>query len=372
LGLDGVDGFIFNETMKILVICLQRIGDVLLTTPLIRSIKSAYPHATVDALVCNDTMQVLEGNADINAVIVTHRHSKKIQRLKELFNLWNTYDISVSTIPSDRARLYGWAASTRHFGTHLEKDGFLAKKLMLSRVLFDNINTHTVAMNLKICDLMGIPKIQTVVAPTVLQTEILMSLKAPYVVVHPYPKFVYKSWKSNEWKKLLAQLIQKGLHVYISGSNDPQEFKYCQDLVISDNVTNISGKYSLAELSVIISNASLFIGVDTSVTHIAAATGVKVIAIYGPTNPVKWGPWPVETNYSDKAIWLGHAKAPQVHQKITLIQGSQSCIPCAQEGCHRHINSESECLTTLTSEKVEKEVDRVLVSSEFSNSLEQH
>ena len=70
--------------MKILIVSIQRIGDVLLSTPLIKSIKSAYPNAIIDVLICTDTCQVLEGNDDINSVIAVQRKSKNIARITEL------------------------------------------------------------------------------------------------------------------------------------------------------------------------------------------------------------------------------------------------------------------------------------------------
>ncbi|NDH67906.1 MAG: lipopolysaccharide heptosyltransferase family protein, partial [Gammaproteobacteria bacterium] len=213
--------------MNILVICTQRIGDVLLITPLIRSLKSAYPDATIDALVFSDTMQVLQGNKDLYSLITVERYSKKHKRIKEFIRLWNRYDMSVSTIPSDRARLYGWAASKKHYGTYLENDNLLAKFLMFSGVLFDNKHTHTVDMNLKLCDLIGIPRLETVMLPNAEDEIHLGSFDKPYVVVHPYPKFIYKSWTKEAWKKLLLYLSQQHLNVYISGSNNPNEMSYC-------------------------------------------------------------------------------------------------------------------------------------------------
>ena len=64
--------------MKILVVSIQRIGDVLLTTPLIHSLKNAYPNASIDIMVCDDTASILDGNDDINMVIKIPRNSKKI------------------------------------------------------------------------------------------------------------------------------------------------------------------------------------------------------------------------------------------------------------------------------------------------------
>ena len=129
--------------MKILLVSTQRIGDVLLTTPLIKSLKTAYPNALIDILVCNDTRSVLEGNTDINDVIGIERNSKKAERFKEIYKLWNRYDISITTIPSDRARIYAWAAAKQHVGTYLENDSFIFKQLMHKSVLFDNKDTHT-------------------------------------------------------------------------------------------------------------------------------------------------------------------------------------------------------------------------------------
>jgi heptosyltransferase-3 len=355
--------------MKILLVSTQRIGDVLLTTPLVKSIKEAYPTTLIDILVCSDTKEILEGNENINSVIAILRKSKKIERLAEIYQLWNQYDISISTIPSDRARIYAWAAAKRHFGTYSEDDSFIFKQLMHKSILFDNKETHTVEMNLKICDLMGIPKIEQVTAPLTDIEKDSHRLQQPYAVLHPYPKFRYKAWAVTEWQQLVKYLNDCGLGVVISGGTDADEIKYCKDLQISSQIKNLAGELSLAELTAVISKAELYVGVDTSVTHMAAATGIKVFAIYGPTNPVKWGPWPSIRDAQRPAIWLRHDQVPQHHSNITLIQGQQSCVPCAEEGCEKHIDSESKCLTSLTSAYVIQEVDKYLRSSRAAYAL---
>ena len=367
--MDGFDEQVRGKGMKILVICIQRIGDVLLTTPLIHSLRMAYSQAAIDVLVCQDSAQILHGNEDINQVIEIQRNSKKSERLKEIKKLWNQYDMSITTMPSDRVRIYGWAASKLHYGTYLESDSFLFKKMMSHAVKFDNTSIHTVEMNLKICEMIGIAKLETVVTPQLLNHNTVPKLAKPYAVIHPYPKFIYKEWHKSEWKKLIKHLLEQGLNIYISGGNEAKEIAYCEDLVLSDKTLNLSGKVSFSELAEMIKNAEIYIGVDTSVTHLAAATGVKVIAIYGPTNPVKWGPWPSIRDAQRPAIWLRHDQVPQHHSNITLIQGQQSCVPCAEEGCEKHIDSESKCLTSLTSAYVIQEVDKYLRSSRAAYAL---
>ena len=80
----------------------------------------------------------------------------------------------------------------------------------------------------------------------------------------------------------------------LSGSAAKEETEYIPRIQVqlpADTIT-LAGKVSLAELAEITKQACLFIGLDTGVTHLASATGVSVVALFGPTNPVKWGLWP--------------------------------------------------------------------------------
>ena len=74
-----------NAPERVLVIVTRRIGDVLLTTPLIRSLKQAWPQATVDVLVLRGTEGVLAGNPDIGEVIVGKARGRAYSDEKTLF-----------------------------------------------------------------------------------------------------------------------------------------------------------------------------------------------------------------------------------------------------------------------------------------------
>jgi heptosyltransferase-3 len=71
--------------------------------------------------------------------------------------------------------------------------------------------------------------------------------------------------------------------------------------------------------------------------------------LFGPSNPVKWGPWPaghaVEIN-----PWQHIGSQASAH--VRLIQGAGPCVPCGNEGCERHVNSTSDCLTGMPPERV--------------------
>jgi len=125
-----------------------------------------FKNAALDVLVCGDSIQAVEGNPDIQKVIVVDRRSNILRRLQELHSIWNQYELSVSTVPSDRSRIYAWAGSSKHIGTFRDRDNRIVKAMVKQGVCFDNLDTHTVSMNLKLCELLGIEKIHALVPPS--------------------------------------------------------------------------------------------------------------------------------------------------------------------------------------------------------------
>lgn len=393
---------------RILLVCPQRIGDVLLATPLAHSLKLAWPDAQLDMLVFADTQGVLEGNADIHTIIPVPRRTRWQEQLMQVRRLWRKYDIALSPIPTDRARLYCWAAGRRRYGMRPPSELGLAKqifpKLLLNQTLvFDDLDTHTVAMGSQLTELLSIPPNFAVIPPTVsavqgIQAPALSAVSAvsakatPYAVLHPYPKFTYKMWTHTAWVELARWCMSQGLRVIFTGGPDADECTYVKaivaDLVTKEapvkhstlqtepagamarqdlhpdnlcarkvvqpssgspddavsDIVNLAGVLSLAQTAQLIRGAKLYAGPDTAVTHIAAATGTPTIALFGPSNPVKWGPLPHGwQQFASPWQRVGSARRGNVH----LIQGQAACVPCLQEGCERRVTSTSDCLQHL-------------------------
>ena len=120
---------------------------------------------------------------------------------------------------------------------------------------------------------------------------------------------------------------------------------------------NLSGKLTLAEAGCLLARATVFLGPDTALTHMAAALGVPTVALYGPTDPVKWGPWPGD-HASSTNPWgrLGS----QVKGRVCLIQGNAPCAPCLKEGCERRVESYSDCLQQLPAARVIAAIEHLL------------
>src|SRR5205085_49206 len=87
---------------RILIVVLRRLGDVLLTTPLIRSLKRAYPDAAIDALVFAGTEDILAGNPDLANIKVMPQRPTIRETLALGARLWRRYHLAVSTQTGDR------------------------------------------------------------------------------------------------------------------------------------------------------------------------------------------------------------------------------------------------------------------------------
>lgn len=353
-----------NPPKKILVIITRRIGDVLLTTPLIRTLKAAWPEAKLDVLVFENTRDILANNPDIHQVIAMPNHASRWAALKWFAGLWNQYDLAIAALPSDRATLYAWLAGKYRIGLLEDKANQHWKKRILNNwVAFDNTNTHTVSMGLRLAKQLGLPpKYEVSVNWTEHDSQLVDALlnepkNKAYAVLHIYPKFAYKMWHSAGWVELVAWLNEKKIQVVLTGSSDPSEMRYIQDLLskLPATTLNFSGKLNFSQMAYLLKIAKIYVGPDTVTTHLAAAMGAPTVALFGPSNPVKWAPWP--HGYQAESSPWKMVGAMQKMNNVVLLQGEQppslaSCVPCLFEGCQRNNNSNSLCLDELPASRV--------------------
>jgi heptosyltransferase-3 len=347
---------------KILLITMRYLGDTLLTTPLIHSIKQQYPNSQIDVLVHSHTAAMLAGNPDVNRVITIPVRPKLTDYWQLLRTITRRYNIAVVTETGDRRLIYAFIAGSKRVGflpPKGERRG-LALRVLDAWSEFDNISTHTVLEFLKLASLIGAKPRPKLIAPKPASNVDLVSLQIakPYVVLHPHPQWRYKRWPINSWVKLCLFLSDKGYQLTFSGSPDAEEQKYIEQIrnQLSIKTVNLAGRLSIAELSELIKNSELFVGPDTGITHLAAATGTKTVALFGPTNKVKWSPWPVGhgmTNPFDM-------KGSQQNANVLLIQGEGDCVPCFDEGCEKHRASYSACLDSLMVDTVVKQITQFI------------
>ncbi|MDG1225553.1 MAG: glycosyltransferase family 9 protein, partial [Burkholderiales bacterium] len=160
----------------------------------------------------------------------------------------------------------------------------------------------------------------------------------------------YKEWPISSWRQLIKACLDNHLGVVLIGMFDGHPPDATGQLYLKDEkVLNLLNHTSFNDLTKLICAAGCYVGTDTAVTHIAAATGTPTIALFGPSNPLVWGPWP--SGYSGVPSAWAQVGTQRV-DNVTLVQGSEWCVPCMNEGCSQHISSVSECLDNLNPNKV--------------------
>ncbi|MEK7337139.1 MAG: hypothetical protein AAB111_06640, partial [Nitrospirota bacterium] len=216
---------------SVLVVCTRRIGDVLLATPVIRSLKAAAPHAAIDMLVFSGTEDVVTANPDIRRVWTVSPRASVRESLTMLSQIWRRYDLALSVLPGDRPVFYAWAAGRHSMATVTPERKSWWKRLLLDgQESFDNYDTHTVVMNLRLLRVLEVAAISTPVVTWASEDEVAARAVFPgmegserYAVLHVTPKFVYKAWTASGWAMLGRWIRNCGVKVVVVGGTSPDE-----------------------------------------------------------------------------------------------------------------------------------------------------
>jgi heptosyltransferase-3 len=366
---------------RILIIATRQIGDVLCTTPLMRRARQLWPNAVIDVLGYEKTMGMLAGNLDINEVIESSEHPKWPEYKKLIKRIFRRYDLAVVTQPSDRAHIYGLLAASKRVGIipTSKSHNWWKRLFSLHTVELDYWNQHVVIERLRLLDkfrpetdqeaLVRKPWPVSVTPPAVepLPQDLIDFVGAgPTVVIHATPMWKFKRWPIKNWAELISALVVGGKRVILTGSSGQQDRDLNAEIlarVFQDSPTtslsqvrDCAGQLTLGQTTALLKLAQLYIGVDTSITHLAAACGTQTIALFGATAPSNFGPWPKDAEVTSdvQSVWalLGEERVDgtriQKMGNIRIIQGPGPCVPCRKAGCLDKFESHSDCLDQLS------------------------
>ena len=375
------------QPKKVLFIATRQIGDVLVSTPLISKARELWPDAQFHFLGYKGKMDMLKGNPDISKIIETSDRPGFSEYLSLFNTLFLHYDLAIVTQPSDRAYLYGLVAAARRVGvlgghpqgkksaaqTKAEKQNAWKKWISTHSVDVDYFSQHVVTEKLRLLEaflphsdeLFNKPISVTPPIGEPIDPAIASHLVVPYVVLHPGPLTAYKRWPLAYWQSLITDLAQRGYQVVLSASPAKQDLQLNQDILsllneeVRKQVIDTAGRLSIPQAGSLLRGAALYIGVDTSITHLAAACNTPTIALFGATPPTNFGPWP--NGFIGKQPYQLRARSQTVGN-VTILQGPGDCVPCRKAGCLDRADSYSECLDLLEPAQVIAAVDQILRS----------
>jgi heptosyltransferase-3 len=170
----------------------------------------------------------------------------------------------------------------------------------------------------------GMPMIRPTEADIVRGRKILaengvMPTRKP-VVIHPGSGGEYKCWHLDNFLSVAQILMSEGVEViFLLGPAEMERFSASATAKIG-SVAGRLANLPLADVLVVLSNAAGYIGNDSGITHLAAALGVRTVAVFGPTNPLVYGPiGPAVTILRNDAAVFTETVSKKMQQQICEI-----------------------------------------------------
>ena len=335
-----------SSVRRVLVVKLRHLGDVLLTSPVFTVLKRALPHADIDAYIYQESLPMLEHHPAISEILLYDREWKKLgwfERFKhEAANLWqirkNSYDLVINLTEGDRG---AWAA---RFSNAVVCVGIDRRKIYTHVVKNGPSPRHNVEKQLDALRRIGIrPTIEEKKLFLAIPNEARESVRKKmfweqFILIHPTSRWRFKCWPSRNVAALSQKLIDQGQRLVFTSGPDSDERAMVDEIVRllpNESICNLAGKISLQELAALIERCTAMLCVDSVPFHIASAMMAPVVALFGPTSEITWGPW--------------------MNPLARVIAAEMSCRPCYLDGCGG--SKMCECLNAISVERVISELE---------------
>jgi heptosyltransferase I len=299
---------------KILIVKLSSIGDVVHSLPFLEVLKENYPHAIIDWLVEREAFEVLNGHPAIDRIIVSGRKAWQkglfngagcLSVLREAVYLLrqirqSRYDLVVDLQGLLKSGvLVGISRGESKVGMAGGREG--AGLFLNKSPIPVNYEQHAVDRYLEVARNIGCSVTSTKGAIPFFESDrkrvkeylyINGSEKTPLVAINPMARWKTKLWEPERFASLADRLVEKLACkiVFTGGSQDVPVIENISEMMKNKPI-NLAGKTSLKELACLYKMCDALVTTDTGPMHIAAAMGCRVIALFGPTDPLRTGPY---------------------------------------------------------------------------------
>ncbi len=345
-----------DDIRNILLIQLGDIGDVLLTFPAIRAAKENFPQANVFVAVREKARGLIEDYPWVTGVISINEEyrswMKELSYQKNfIFNLRKRhFDMAIDMKPGDRSAILAFLTGARQRIGFFAHDGKLWRNRLFTHLALPTQapGRHMAQHYLSLLEEYGITTdhIWPVLVPSqarLREAQDLMKKEGvpsdrPVIALQPFSLWPYKEWGIKNYAALIQWLISNyPVSVIITGSRD--ERMKADELVkeCKSYTYNLTGKTPIGILSAVFHSSKMFIGIDSAGMHIAAATGIPTVSLFGPSSSTDWAPR---------------------GERHRVVRKDLVCVPCQSKGCGD--SGMSRCLDELTLEEVQEAVKKHL------------
>lgn len=330
--------------MKILIIHTAFIGDIVLSTPLLKRVKEMYPEAKITYVTTPVGATILRNNPHITEIIEYDKRGNH-SGIKGLLALgrrlrYENFNMVLTPHRYLRSSILSWLTrSPKRIGYDIASGALL----FTDKIKYDKTK-HEVE---KLLSFLGdVPKnprenYPIELYPSKKEKEAVdkiwedNSLSSEKVIaIAPGSKWFTKKWPLEYFNKVIELLVKNGIKVIVIGGKD----ELFLNVVNHKNIIDLRGKTTLLELAEVLKRVKIVLTNDSSPIHIASAfANTKIIAIFGPTVK-EFGFFP----------WSENSKVLEVN--------GLTCRPCAIHGGDKCPKGHFKCMLEIKPEQVYGEI----------------
>jgi lipopolysaccharide heptosyltransferase I len=341
---------------SLLIVKLGAVGDCVHALYALRALRSAYPNAKIGWVVEEKSLGVVEGHPDLDELIVFPRkevstHLKAGRLIAAIRVYWDfrreirkeRYQVVVDFQNLFKSGLVALSSGSR------KRIGFW--KLREANFLFTNhwVSTypnapHAIEKYFCLLRPLGIERISESVhvhiPPEKMETAdrfwVENDLSGRRVVaVNPEASWPSKKLELEKYAETIDDLSETGVKSLILwGPNERESAENLRSLCRSEAL--LAPLTDIKELYYLLKRCDVYFGNDSGPMHLAAAAGIGVAAVFGPSDPGRVGPW------TDKSV---------------IISSKTPCSPCWKRKCPMH---HQRCMTRITAKQLTQAVHRLL------------
>ncbi|MCX7821092.1 MAG: glycosyltransferase family 9 protein [Brevinematales bacterium] len=319
------------------------IGDLVILSGILRDLEKTFPESKI-ILFCSESNQAIVDLLDLQKTIekVVLPMSKPLEMFKKIFDLdqidllfdfgqWPRINAIISFFIKSKYKVgFKTKGQYRHYVydkavEHIEK------------------GVHEIENFRNLLRSISIP-VGEKPSLRILPSELRLPEK--FVVFHLFPggsKAALKKWHINNWIAIGKYIINKGYSIILTGGKSDSKdaevvrWKFEHEDIDEKLVINHTGE-SLKDSIYILKKAKLIVSIDTGIVHIASAINANLVALYGPTDPDRWGP---------------------LSENSKVIYNKKDCSPCISLGFETKCEN-PECMNSISVEEVIKAIDSFL------------
>lgn len=331
---------------KILIVQPSRLGDIIFALPVLAALKRKYPHAKISWIVDERCAEILEGNPLLDNIFIWDRTKKSYGYYKKLKKQLREqrFDLSIDLHGLAKSAMLVRLAKARFKLASSSTNGMRELSWIFSKeIKINDPHAHCIQRHMEVAKFLKCD--EEIEYPISIPESAFDSVKkklaeekvdiSKIIGIHPGGGWLSRRWKTEKYALLAARLKNElGAEiVLVGGKEGGASEKGLNEEIVSQagvKICDLTGKLTLKELCAFFKMCRVFTGNEAGPMHIATALDTPAVALLGPTNAERTGPF---------------------RGKTKVIQHQFSCQPCRNRNCKNVL-----CMDDITISEVFTEI----------------